>query len=143
AMLADFHSNFAASNPLVLDKRLAVTASVPEDGVIDRIRAVLADPDFPKTNPNRLRSLVGSFAMNNPTQFARVDGAGFRFVAEFVAEIYAINPQVAARLLTGFRIWPTLEPGRRDAAKAALGGLDAKGALSRNTADILSRILAS
>ncbi|MGV8832830.1 MAG: aminopeptidase N [Devosia sp.] len=143
AMLADFHANFAAANPLVLDKWLAVTASVPADGVIERIRAVLADPDFPKTNPNRLRSLVGMFAMNNPTQFARADGAGFRFVAEFVAEVDKINPQVAARLLTGFRIWPMLDKPRREAAKAALDGLDAAGSLSRNTADILARMLAS
>tara|TARA_R110002124_G_scaffold9586_10_gene49267 strand:- start:16117 stop:18759 length:2643 start_codon:yes stop_codon:yes gene_type:complete len=142
-MLADFYANFAAANPLILDKWLAVTASVPEDGVIERIRAVLAAPDFPKTNPNRLRSLVGSFAMSNPTQFARADGAGFRFVAEVVTEIDKINPQVAARLLTGFRIWPMLEQGRRDAAKAALAGLEAKGGLSRNTADILSRMMAS
>ena len=75
-LLGDFHANFAANDPLVLDKWLAVTASVPEDGVIERIQAVLADPGFPKTNPNRLRSLMGSFTMNNPTQFARADGAG-------------------------------------------------------------------
>ncbi|MGV8855306.1 MAG: aminopeptidase N [Devosia sp.] len=142
-MLADFHANFAASNPLVLDKWLGVTAAVPADGVIERIRAVLADPNFPKTNPNRLRSLVGVFAMSNPTQFARADGAGFRFVVEVVAEVDKINPQVAARLLTGFRIWPMLEETRREAAKAALTGLQAGGGLSRNSADILSRMLAS
>jgi len=104
---------------------------------------VLDDPSFPKTNPNRLRSLVGAFVMSNPTQFARADGAGFRFVTGIVAEIDKINPQVAARLLTGFRVWPMLEAGRREAAKAALTGLQASGALSRNTGDILSRMLAS
>jgi aminopeptidase N len=143
AMLADFHTRFAAGNPLVLDKWLAVTASVPADGVIERIRAILADPNFPKTNPNRLRSLVGTFAMGNHTQFARADGAGFRFVAEFVAEVDKINPQVASRVLTGFRIWPMLEPERRSAAQAALAGLQSAGGLSRNTADILTRMLAS
>lgn len=142
ALLADFRTRFA-TDPLVLDKWLAVTASVAEDGVIDRIKGILADPTFPKTNPNRLRSLVGTFAMNNPTQFARADGAGFRFVADFVAEIDKINPQVAARVLTGFRVWPMLESGRREAARAALTGLQSSGSLSRNTADILTRMLAS
>jgi aminopeptidase N len=141
ALLADFRNRFG-SDPLVLDKWLTVTASVPFDGVIERIAAVLAEPGFPKTNPNRLRSLVGSFAMGNPTQFARADGAGFRFVADFVAEVDKINPQVAARVLTGFRIWPMLESGRREAAKAALTGLQGTGGLSRNTADILTRMLA-
>ena len=141
AMLADFRTRFGG-DPLVLDKWLTVTAAAPRDGVIEAMKAILADPGFPKTNPNRLRSLVGTFAMGNPTQFARADGAGFRFVTEFVAEVDKINPQVAARVLTGFRIWPMLEAGRREAAKSALAGLQAGGALSRNTADILTRTLA-
>ncbi|KKC39795.1 aminopeptidase N [Devosia epidermidihirudinis] len=140
-LLADFKIRFGG-DPLVLDKWLAVTAAVPEDGVIERIRTILADPTFPKTNPNRLRSLMGVFAMSNPTQFTRADGAGFRFVAEFVAEIDKINPQVAARVLTGFRIWPMLEPKRREAAKSVLTTLQSGGSLSRNTADILTRMLA-
>jgi len=141
AMLADFRTRFGG-DPLVLDKWLAVTAAAPRDDVIGIMQAVLADPGFPKTNPNRLRSLVGTFAMSNPTQFARADGAGFRFVADFVADVDKINPQVAARVLTGFRIWPMLASGRREAAKAALTGLQAHGTLSRNTADILTRMLA-
>jgi aminopeptidase N len=140
-LLEDFRQRFGA-NPLVLDKWLAVTASVPRDEVIERIRAVLAEPDFPKTNPNRLRSLVGTFAMSNPTQFARLDGAGFRFVADFVRDIDPINPQVAARILTGFRVWPMLEKNRRQTAKIVLFELRSAGTLSRNTSDILSRMLA-
>lgn len=141
AMLADFRARFGA-DPLVLDKWLTVTAAAPRDGVIEDMRGILADPTFPKTNPNRLRSLVGTFVMGNPTQFARPDGAGFRFVADFVTEVDKINPQVAARVLTGFRIWPMLESGRREAANAALIGLRDGGTLSRNTADILTRMLA-
>lgn len=139
-LLADFRTRFGG-DPLVLDKWLGVTAVAPRDGVIEDIKAILADPAFPKTNPNRLRSLVGAFANGNPTQFARADGAGFRFVADFVADVDKINPQVAARVLTGFRIWPMLEPVRREAAKSALSALQAKGGLSRNTADILTRTL--
>ncbi|WP_172122782.1 aminopeptidase N [Devosia sp. 919] len=142
ALLADFRLRFAG-DPLVFDKWLSVSASATDDGVIERMRAILADPSFPKTNPNRLRSLVGTFAMGNPTQFARADGAGFRFVTDFVAEVDSVNPQVAARVLTGFRIWQNLEPNRREAAHAALRQLQASTELSRNTADILSRMLGS
>jgi aminopeptidase N len=141
AMLADFRTRFGG-DPLVLDKWLTVTAAAPRDGVIGDMKAILADPTFPRTNPNRLRSLVGTFAMSNPTQFARADGAGFRFVADFVAEVDKVNPQVAARVLTGFRIWPMLDSTRREAAKSTLTGLSANGTLSRNTADILTRMLA-
>ncbi len=51
--------------------------------------------------------------MNNPTQFARADGEGFRFLTGFVADMETRNPQVAARLLTAFRIWGSFEPVRR------------------------------
>ncbi len=141
-LLADFRARFA-NDPLVFDKWLSVNAAVPEAGVIERLRGILADPAFPRTNPNRLRALMGTFALSNPTQFARADGAGFRFVTEFVAEVDKVNPQVAARVLTGFRIWPMLEAGRREEARAALTALQSGGGLSRNTADILGRMLAS
>lgn len=141
ALLGDFRTRFAG-DPLVFDKWLMASAQAPDDGVIERMRAILAAPDFPRTNPNRLRSLLGVFVMSNLTQFARADGAGFRFIAETVAEIDKVNPQVASRILTGFRILPTLEAGRREAGKAALEALKSQNTLSRNVGEILDRILA-
>ena len=140
-VLADFRTRFTA-NPLVFDKWLMVSALAQDEGVLERIKAILAAPDFPKSNPNRLRSLLGSFVMSNPAQFTRPDGAAFRFITDVVADIDTRNPQVAARVLTGFRIWQMLEPQRREAARSALTALQAGGKLSRNTADILARMLA-
>ncbi len=139
-LLADFHDRFTA-DPLVLDKWLSLNAMAPDGAVIDRLKAILAAPDFPKNNPNRLRSVVGTFGMNNPTQFARPDGAGFRFVAEFVADVDQRNPQVAARVLTAFRVWESFEAGRRSEAEKALKWLKDSASLSRNAADILARTL--
>ncbi len=141
ALLGDFRTRFAG-DPLVFDKWLVASAQAPDDGVIARMQAVLAAPDFPRTNPNRLRSLLGSFVMNNPTQFARADGAGFRFITDAVAEIDQVNPQVAARVLTGFRTLQNLEAGRREVGRAALMTLKGRNSLSRNLGDILDRILA-
>ena len=140
ALLGDFRTMFTA-DPLVFDKWLALNAMAPDDGVVDRLKALLADPSFPKNNPNRLRSLVGTFGMNNPTQFARADGEGFRFVTSFVAEVDGRNPQVSARVLTAFRIWESFEPSRRAAAESALKSLQESASLSRNAADILTRTL--
>lgn len=140
ALLGDFRTRFSG-DPLVFDKWLVASAQAPDDGLIERMRTILAAPDFPRTNPNRLRSLLGSFVMSNPAQFARADGSGFRFVCEAVAEIDKVNPQVAARILTGFRIVPTLEQARREAGKTALESLKNQSELSRNTTDILDRLL--
>ncbi|MGN6488394.1 MAG: aminopeptidase N [Devosia sp.] len=140
-LLGDFRERFTA-DPLVLDKWLALNAQTPDAGTVDRLRAILAAPDYPRNNPNRLRALVATFGMNNPTQFGRADGEGFRFVAEFVGDVDGRNPQVAARVLTAFRIWQSYEPKRRATAEAALKALQETGNLSRNTAEILDRTLA-
>jgi len=139
-MLEDFRARFTA-DPLVYDKWLGLCAIPPQNETLERVRAILADPAFPKNNPNRLRALVGMFANGNPVQFARADGAGFRFVGEFVADVDTRNPQVASRVLTAFRTWRNYEPGRRAAAQAALESLRESAKLSRNTADILERTL--
>jgi aminopeptidase N len=141
ALLGDFRARYSG-DPLVFDKWLVASAQASDDGVIERMRTILAAPDFPRTNPNRLRSLLGSFVMNNPAQFLKEDGSGFRFICEAVTEIDKVNPQVAARILTGFRVLPMLEERRRVAARAALESLRSQDGLSRNTQDILQRILA-
>src|SRR5690606_30086122 len=111
ALLGDFRTRYSG-DPLVFDKWLVASAQAKDDGLIERMRTILAAPDFPRTNPNRLRSLLGSFVMNNPAQFTRLDASGFRFICEAVTEIDKVNPQVAARILTGFRILPMLEQRR-------------------------------
>jgi aminopeptidase N len=140
ALLADFRARYGA-DPLVLDKWLTLNATSPDPGALDRVKAILAEPDFPANNPNRLRALVGAFASANATQFPRADGEGFRFVASFVADVDKRNPQVAARVLTAFRVWKSFETGRRGQAEAALTALRDGPELSRNTGDILQRIL--
>jgi aminopeptidase N len=140
AVLEDFHARFGTV-PLVVDKWLAVQATAPGDGTLDRVVALTSHPSFSLRNPNRARSLVGSFAAMNPTQFARADGRGMDFVAGIVAALDDLNPQVASRILVSFRAWRSYEPGRRAKAEAALRRIAAKADLSRDVSDILERTL--
>ena len=126
----------------MLDKWLTLEATVPARETLDRVRALMADAAFSSSNPNRLRALVGGFANGNQTQFNRADGAGYDFLASFVAELDERNPQTAARLLISFRSWRALEPGRRALAEAALRRLAEKADLSPDTRDIVTRTLA-
>ena len=140
AMLEDFRLRFTA-DPLVYDKWLGLSAAPPQNETLERVKAILVHPDFPKNNPNRLRALMGGFASGNPVQFARPDGAGFRFVTGFVADVDKRNPQVASRILTAFRTWRNYEPGRRAEAESALRTLGESTELSRNAGEILGRML--
>jgi aminopeptidase N len=98
---------------------------------------------FAPNNPNRLRSLIGSFAMANPTGFNRADGTGYAFLADRIIEIDKRNPQVAARILTSMRSWRSLDAGRAAHAKAALLTIDRSGPLSTDVRDLIDRMLKS
>ncbi len=137
--LADFATRFA-DEALVIDSWFAVQATSPF-ATPDAIQALAAHPAFTLTNPNRMRSLLAQFANANPLQFHSADGAGYRLVAGKIAELDAINPQVASRLLNAFSRWRRLEAGRQQAAREALDGLRVR-ALSADTYETLARLLA-
>ncbi|HET7153955.1 MAG TPA: aminopeptidase N C-terminal domain-containing protein, partial [Hyphomicrobiaceae bacterium] len=139
--LDDFYQRYK-DNALVVDKWLALQASIPEGGTLARVKALTAHPAFSMANPNRVRALFGSFAMANPTQLNRADGAGFQLMADTVLALDPKNPQVASRLLTALKSWRVLEPGRRAHAEAALRKVAAHPSLSRDVNDIVARALA-
>ncbi|SON54991.1 Aminopeptidase N [Hartmannibacter diazotrophicus] len=139
--LGDFYEGYK-SVPLVIDKWLAVQAARPGARTLDEVKRLTEHPAFSIRNPNRVRSLIGTFATANLPQFARADGAGFDFVADKVMRLDDINPQVAARILVSFRSWRNWEPVRQGLAEAALKRIAAKPNLSRDVRDIAERSLA-
>ena len=98
------------------------TPSRPSRNVVERIARDPRRPGFPAEQSQPAARAGRHVRHGNPTQFARADGDGFRFVTEFVADVDKRNPQVAARVLTAFRVWRSFEPVRRAAAEAALEG---------------------
>jgi aminopeptidase N len=129
--------------PLVLDKWFTLQAAISERGTLDRVKRLMGHPAFSMGNPNRVRSLIGSFAMLNQAEFNRPDGAGYDFLAEVVLELDQGNPQVAARLLTAFGSWRMVEKNRRERAEQALRRIAEKPNLSRDVGDIAQRSLGS
>jgi aminopeptidase N len=139
--LDDYYARYA-SDPLIVDKWLALQASIPERSTLDRVKALTAHPAFSFSNPNRVRALVGTFAMANQTQCNRADGAGYDFVVDTVLTLDPKNPQLAARLLSALKSWRVLEPTRRSLAQAALKRVAGTASLSRDVSDIVQRALA-
>ena len=131
-----------ADDPLIVDKWLALQAAIPEPATLDRVKALTAHPAFSFANPNRVRALIGAFAMANQTQFNRADGAGYDFIVDTVLALDPKNPQVAARLLSALKSWRVLEPARRALAENALRRVKAQPSLSRDVSDIVARALA-
>ncbi|WFU48467.1 aminopeptidase N [Sinorhizobium terangae] len=138
--LAHFKQRFA-DNALVIDKWFAIQATVPGPKTLDRVKTLMSDPLFNGNNPNRVRSLVGTFAFSNPTGFNRADGEGYRFLARQILDIDPRNPQLAARILTSMRSWRSLEKVRSDHARNALAEIAGAANLSADVGDIVDRML--
>ena len=140
AALDDFYRRYDG-DALIIDKWFGLQAAIPEADTLARVKSLTAHPVFSLSNPNRVRALIGNFAQANQTQFNRRDGEGYAFHADIMLTLDAINPQVAARLMTAFRSWRALEPERRDKAEAALKRVAAGTSLSRDMHDIVVRTL--
>jgi aminopeptidase N len=138
--LETFRARFA-DNALVIDKWFSIQATIPGEGALERVRALMESPHFNRANPNRVRALVGTFAFSNPTGFNRADGAGYRFLAERILEIDPKNPQLAARILTSMRSWRALEDNRSSRARDALRTIAGTEKLSSDVSDIVERML--
>src|SRR5207245_9237671 len=91
--LAAFEARYRG-DALVLDKWFQIQAGVPRPQTVERVRALMQHPAFSIANPNRVRSLIGTFSSANQTGFHRADGQGYRFFAETVLEVEKRNPQV-------------------------------------------------
>ncbi|HAH10146.1 MAG TPA: aminopeptidase N, partial [Alphaproteobacteria bacterium] len=126
--------------PLVLDKWFSVQALSCRTDTLASVKALCDHPAFTRTNPNRVRSLTGTFAAN-VLRFNAGDGSGYDFVASEILAVDPINPQVAARLAGAFEAWRRFEPKRRAHAKAALERIVAEPSLSTNTREMASRTL--
>jgi aminopeptidase N len=139
--LEDFYARFSG-DPLIIDKWLALQAAIPEPATLERVRTLTSHPAFSMANPNRVLALIGSFAQANHTQFNRLDGAGYDFVADTMLALDPKNPQVAARIMVAFRSWRALEARRRERAEVTLRRVAAVPTLSRDVHDIVARTLA-
>jgi aminopeptidase N len=139
--LSAFEQRYAG-NALVMDKWFAINATLPEPETLDRVKALMSHAAYSAQNPNRARALIGSFALMNPSQFHRADGAGYDFLATMLLAFDAFNPQLAGRVATAFRTWRMMESGRRAKAESALRRIAGSPKLSSDLKDIVERTLA-
>jgi aminopeptidase N len=126
---------------LVMDKWFAIQAATPGAGTVDRVEALLRHPGFTLRNPNKVRAVLGVFAMSNPTAFHAADGSGYRLLADQVIALDALNPQVAARIVGAFNPWTRHDAARRDLMKSQLQRIAAAPGLSGDVAEIVENAL--
>ena len=129
-------------NPLVMDQWLSVQAGSGLPGGLQRVKALMQHPAFTLKNPNKVRALIGAFAGQNLINFHAADGSGYRFLADLVIELNALNPQIASRQLSPLTRWRKYDSQRQALMKAELERILASGALSSDVYEVVSKSLA-
>ncbi|MCA8882054.1 MAG: aminopeptidase N [Rhodobacteraceae bacterium] len=141
AELAAFYEQWKGDR-LVLDKWFALQAGLaaPEDAAAIAAR-LAAHKDFDWKNPNRFRALMGGLA-GNAAGFHAPGGAAYELMADWLIRLDPVNPQTAARMTGVFETWRRYDADRQAAIRAALSRIAAPPGLSRDTAEMVQRILA-
>ncbi len=137
---ADFYDRFE-KEPLVVDKWLALQAMSHRADTLDVVRGLMSHPAFSIENPNKVRSLVGAFAMFNPLHFHAKDGSGYAFLAEQAQTLDAFNPAIAARLLSPLARWRRQSPERQEMMKEHLRTLLSREGVSKDVFEICTKAL--
>ncbi len=139
AALAWFYDRHR-DDPLVIDKWFGVQATSIAPDTFDRVLALRAHPDFNPNNPNRLRSLIGAFGVNQ-IRFHAADGAPYRFLADEVISVGKINPGAAARLTVPLTRWRRFDAARGALMRGELERIAAVPGLSRDVFEMVSKSL--
>ncbi|MEG9884498.1 MAG: aminopeptidase N [Hyphomicrobiales bacterium] len=138
--LASFYETHKDDH-LLVDKWLTLNASIPSHDTIRRVRRLMNHDSFSIRRPNNVRALLGAFANLNPVAFHAPSGEGYRLLGRAIVRLDALNPQAAATLAGHFSNWRKLESARRTLARHQIERILEAGKLSRDSHDILSRLI--
>jgi aminopeptidase N len=137
--LGRFYAKWS-SEPLVVDKWLAVQAMSRLASTLENVKRLATHPAFDIRNPNKVYSLIRAFC-GNFVRFNAADGGGYVFAADRIIEIDRLNPQVASRVARAFDRWKKFDAGRQAHAHAALSRIRDTEGLSPDVGEIVGKAL--
>ena len=139
--LSDFYAKYKKQT-LVMNKYFSILAASHRDGTLDRVIALQNDKVYDEKVPNLVRSLIGVFARNYK-YFHSKDGHGYTFVADKIIDIDKINPQMASGLCGAFKIYDKMNDENKTLIKRELERIISTQGLSKNSFEIISKIVKS
>jgi len=130
-----------AEETLAMNLWLQIQATSKLINGLDRVKALMSHPAFSINNPNKARSLLGAFCSANPINFHNNDGSGYGFLQEQIIALNALNPQVAARLVTPLTRWKKLPEPNRQLMRDALQQIANHPGLVKDIQEIVTKSL--
>ncbi|MEC7794302.1 MAG: aminopeptidase N [Pseudomonadota bacterium] len=138
--LASFAEQWAHER-LVMDKWFMIQVAHARPDLAAQVADALTQrPDFAMTNPNRFRAVFGALAMNQ-AGFHHDSGAGYRLMADWLIKLDPVNPQTTARMCSAFQTWRRYDADRQGMIRDELLRISALKGLSRDTGEMVGRIL--
>jgi aminopeptidase N len=136
----DIFYNRYSDNGLVLDKWFSTQALSSRDDTLASVKELAGHRDFTLANPNRARSLVGAFSVNQRA-FNAASGEGYRFVADQLIALDKLNPQTAAKLIPPLGRWRRFDEARGALMRAELERIVETPGLSKDMFEQASKSL--
>jgi aminopeptidase N len=138
--LSDFYDRYR-TDALVIDKWFSTQALSLRDDTAEIVERLALHPDFTLANPNRLRSLVGSFTANQRA-FHDASGRGYAFLADMVLAVDRLNPQTAARLVPPLGRWRRFDTERAALMRRQLERIEGTRGISKDVYEQTTKSLA-
>ena len=142
AALATFYQQWQAE-PLVVNQWLAVQAGSAEYGSVENIQKLLNHEAFDIKNPNKVRSVIGTFAGQSLVNFHALDGSGYQLLADKIILLNGLNPQIASRLVAPLSKWGRYVESQGQQMKQQLQRIMAQKDLSKDVYEVVSKSLAT
>lgn len=129
------------NDAVVMDKWFAMHARAPKQDILSHLDLLQAHQQFSIKNPNKVRSLIGTFAFYNTLGFHQVDGSGYKYLTDYLIDFDKINPQVASRLVTPLIQFSRYAERNQELMKTQLRRLFGVKGLSRDLFEKISKAL--
>ena len=116
------------------------SASVQKN-TLGRVEKLLKHPLFNIRNPNKVRSVIGSFCSSNLINFHKANGTGYDFLENHIKILNEINPQIGARLVVPLTRWRRYIVPHSRLMRQALQRLSELPNLSKDISEIVLKSL--
>ncbi|EGQ8311392.1 aminopeptidase N [Vibrio parahaemolyticus] len=139
-LMADYSDKWKHDG-LVMDKWFALQGANPAEDALEKVKATMNHEAFSLKNPNRTRSLIGSFLAANPVRFHDKSGSGYQFAGEILRQLNDSNPQVASRMIDPLLKFRKYDEARQAMIRAELEKLKAMDNLAKDLFEKVTKAL--
>lgn len=126
---------------LVIDKWLNLQATSKLTDTLDKVKQLIHHPAFDIKNPNKVYSLIGGFGYRNPVRFHVANGEGYQFLRAIVLQLDALNPQIAARMVTPLSQWRRFDKNRQQLMRSQLEAIAQNKHISKDVGELVNKSL--